>query len=57
MICYKSVVKNAVNVALFFTIHLFLMVVGSGMIYIFFILAYKKLTPQKLWKYCDNLLW
>ena len=48
MICYESVVKNAVNVALFFTIHLFLMVVGSGMIYIFFILAYKKLTPQKL---------
>ena len=48
MICYESVVKNTVNVALFFTIHLFLMVVGSGMIYIFFILAYKKLTPQKL---------
>ena len=22
----------------------------------YFILTYKKLTPQQLWKYCDNLL-
>ena len=36
MICYESVVKNTVNVALFFTIHLFLMVVGSGMIFFLF---------------------
>ena len=47
MICYVSVVKNAVAVTLFFTIHLFLVVVGSDMIFFNFILSYKKLTLQK----------
>jgi len=49
MICYKSVVKNVVDVAyFFFPIPLFLVVVGSNMIFYYFILTYKKLTPQQL---------
>ena len=49
MICYESIVKNIVNVALlFFTIPLFLVVVGSSIIFYYFILTYKELTPQQL---------
>ena len=50
MICYESVVKNVVDVALFFffTKPLFLVMVGSSMIFFNFILAYKELTPQQL---------
>ena len=47
MICYESVVKNVMDVALFFfffTIPLFLVVVGSSMILNYFILGYKELT-------------
>ena len=32
----------------FFTIPLFLVVVGSSMIFYYFILTYKELTPQQL---------
>ena len=57
MICYESGVKNFIDVTLlFFTIPLFLVMVGSSMIIYYFILAYKELTPQQLWKYCGNLL-
>ena len=39
--------KNVVDVALFFfTIPLFLVVIGSSMIFYYFILKYKKLTLQ-----------
>ena len=51
MLCYESVVKNVMDVALFFfffTIPLFLDVIGSNMIFYYFILAYKELTPQQL---------
>ena len=50
MLCYESVVKNVMNVApfFFFTIPLFLDVIGSSMIFYYFILAYKELTPQQL---------
>ena len=49
MICYESVMKNIVDIApFFFTIPLFLVVVGSNMIFYYFILIYKKLTSQKL---------
>ena len=48
MVCYESVVKNVVDVTLFCTITLFLVMVGSNMIYYYFILIYKKLTSQKL---------
>ena len=51
MICYESVVKNVVDVALFFfffTKPLFLVMVGSSMIFFNFILAYKELTSQQL---------
>ena len=49
MVCYESVEKNVVNVALFFgTITLFLVVVDSNMIFYYFILTYKKLTSQQL---------
>ena len=49
MICYESVIKNIVDIAFFFfTIPLFLVVFGSNMIFYYFILTYKKLTPQKL---------
>ena len=48
MICYESVVKNVMDVALFFTIHLFLVIIGSSMIFYYFILAYKELTLQQL---------
>ena len=49
MLCYESVVKNIMDVALFFfTIPLFLDVIGSSMIFYYFILAYKELTPQQL---------
>ena len=48
MLRYESVVKNVIDVALFFffffTIPLFLDVIGSSMIFYFFILAYKELT-------------
>ena len=51
MICYESVVKNVMNIALFFTIpfffFFFLIMVGSIMIF-YFILANKKLKPQQL---------
>ena len=42
--------KNIVNVALFFFFikTLFLVVVGSSMIFFYSILAYKQLTPQQL---------
>ena len=49
MICYKNVAKNVVNVTLFFfIIPLFLVVVGFNMIFYYFILTYKELTPQQL---------
>ena len=48
MICYESVVKNVVDIVFFFSIPLFLVVVGSNMIFYYFILTYKKLTPQQL---------
>ena len=49
MICYESDVKNFIDVTLlFFTIPLFLVMVGSSMIIYYFILAYKELTPQQL---------
>ena len=50
MICYESVVKNVMDITLFFffTIPLFLSVVGFSMIFYYFILAYKELTPQQL---------
>ena len=52
MLCYESVVKNVMDVVLFFkkffTIPLFLDVIGSNMIFYYFILAYKELTPQQL---------
>ena len=59
MICYESVVKNVVDVALlffvfFFTIPIFLVVIGFSIIYIY--ICYKELIPQQLRKYCDNLL-
>ena len=36
-----------------FTKHLFSVVVGHSFIFYYFILTYKKLTPQQLWKYCE----
>ena len=48
MVCYESVVKNVVDVTQFCTITLFLVVVGSNIIFYYFILTYKKLTPQQL---------
>ena len=36
-----------------FTKHLFSIVVGHSFIFYYFILTYKKLTPQKLWKYYE----
>ena len=49
MICYESTVKNIVDVAFLFSeIPLFLVVVGSNMIFYYFILTYKELTPQQL---------
>ena len=50
MLCYESVVKNVMEVVLFylFIIPLFLDVIGSSMIFYYFILAYKELTPQQL---------
>ena len=46
MLCYESVVKNVMDVVLFFlTIPLFLAVVGSSIIFYYFILTYMKLTP------------
>ena len=50
--------KSVVNVELFFTIYLFLVVISFDMN--FFFLAYKKLTPQNCKNivaiYCDNIL-
>ena len=44
----------------FCVITLFLVVVGSKMIFYYFILTYKKLTPQKIWNivsiFCVNIL-
>ena len=37
MLCYESVVKNVMDVTLFFTIPLFLAVIGSSMIFCYFI--------------------
>ena len=48
MLCYKSIVKNIMDIVLFFTIPLFLTVVDSSMIFYYFILAYKESTPQQL---------
>ena len=49
MLCYESVVKNVMDVVLFFfTIPSFLAVVGFSIIFYYFILAYKELTPQQL---------
>ena len=49
MICYGSDVKNVIDVTLlFFTIPSFLVIVGSSMIFYYFILVYKELTPQQL---------
>ena len=49
MTCYGSDVKNVINVTLlFFTIPLFLVIVGSSMIFYYFILAYNELTLQQL---------
>ena len=49
MFCHESVVRNVMDVVLFFfTIPLFLAVVGSSMIFYYFTLAYKELTPQQL---------
>ena len=48
MFCYESVVKNVKDVVHFFTIPLFLDVIGSSIIFYYFILVYKKLTPQQL---------
>ena len=48
MICYESIMKNVITCRIFFflTIPLFLVVIGSSMIFYYFILAYKELTPQ-----------
>ena len=48
MVRYESTMKNIVDVTLFCTITLFLVIVGSNMISYYFILIYKKLTSQKL---------
>ena len=49
MFCHESVVRNVMDVVLFFfTIPLFLAVVGSSMIFYYFILAYKELTLQQI---------
>jgi len=49
MIYYESDVKNVIDVTLlFFTIPLFLVMVGSSMIIYYFSLAYKELIPQQL---------
>ena len=49
MICYnENVVKMLWMWHLFCTITLFLVVVGSNMIFYYFILTYKKLIPQQL---------
>ena len=50
MLCYKSIVKNVMNVVLFFflTIPLFLAVIGSSIIFYYFISANIELTPKKL---------
>ena len=50
MLCYESVVKNVMEVVLFylFIIPLFLDVIGSSMIFYYFILANKELTSQQL---------
>ena len=49
MICYGSDVKNVIDVTLlFFTIPSFLVIVGSSMIFYYFILAYKELATQQL---------
>ena len=49
MLCYESVVKNVKEVVLFylFIIPLFLDVIGSSMIFYYFILANKELTSQQ----------
>ena len=56
MICYESVVKNVVDIALFFfffhNTYLFSCDWFQYNIYI----CYKELIPQQLRKYCDNLL-
>ena len=48
MLCYESVVKNIMDITLFFFLQhlLFLAVVGSNIIFYCFILTYMKLTPQ-----------
>ena len=49
MLCFESVVKNVMDVAFFFlTIPLFFVMIGSSMIFYYFILVYKELTPQQL---------
>ena len=49
MISYESVVKNIIDVTIFFlTIPLFFVMIGSSMIFYYFILVYKELTPQQL---------
>ena len=48
MLCFESVVKNVMNVAFFLTIPLFFAVIGFSMIFYYFILIYKELTPQQL---------
>ena len=49
MICYESIVKNIVDVTLHFSQYfLFLVVVGFSMIFYYFILTSKELTPQQL---------
>ena len=49
MICYESIVKNIVDVTLPFSQYLlFLVVVGSSMIFYYFILTSKELAPQQL---------
>ena len=50
MLCYESVVKNVIDVAVFFFYNTFIFfaVIGSSMKFYYFILAYKKLTPQQL---------
>ena len=55
MICYENIVKNVVNVALCFFHNTFIFSCGWFQYDIFFFLAYKKLTLEKLWNYCDNL--
>ena len=42
------IMKNVVDVSFFLTIPLFLFVVGSSIIFYYFILTYKELTPQQL---------